>query len=168
MTAASDTGTAQYDPIPPKPTIERVCNLWVHDEGTSKDEVILNLDLFPDVKAEELMAIVALKTDSGIRDFQEKAQASKNDNDSLVTSAQSERSSSNPKSPSQANGKDIKHDVDLGKRYLFVAKDMSKEMKAKQSNLEVSVTKHIAEVFGFKNRSNVLLTTVRFPSPSSS
>jgi hypothetical protein len=160
LTAASDTDTAQYDSILSKPPIERRCNLWVHDEAFSKEEVVLNLDLFPDVEAGELMAIVALKTDSGIRDFQEKTQ--KKDVDNLTTAMQRERSNSNPKSPGQVNGTDGKHDLGLGKRYLFIAKDISKELKAKHPGLEVSVAKNIADAFCYKHRSNVLLMTVRY------
>ena len=160
VTAASDTGTVQHDPVPTKPPIERRCILWVHDEGFSKDEVVLNLDLFPEVKVRELMAIVALKTDSGVRDFQDKAQPSKKEGDAIATTMQRDPSNSNPRSPTLANGPDAMHDVDVGNRYLFIAKDMPKDMKVKQPSLEVSVAKHIADVFCLKHRSNVLLTTV--------
>ncbi|RAL65769.1 hypothetical protein DID88_005434 [Monilinia fructigena] len=79
VTSNSSTGTVQHDPIPLKLPIERRCNLWTHDEAFSKEEVILNLDLFPDVKAGELMSIIALKTDSGLRDFQDKSTLNKQD-----------------------------------------------------------------------------------------
>src|ERR1700733_9800909 len=85
-TAASEA--AQHDPTPIKLPVERVCVLWNHDEGFSKEEVVINLDLFPDVKAGELLAIVALKTESVTRDFQEKAQASKREVDILATTLQ--------------------------------------------------------------------------------
>jgi len=163
-TAASDTGTVQQDSTPQKPQgIERRCVLWVHDEGFSKDEVVLNLDLFPDVRAGELMAIMSLKTDSGVRDFQEKAHAAKRESDTLATAMQRERSSSNPRSPVPVNNNasNAKHDIDRWNRYLFIARDMPKDMKVKQPGLEVSVAKHIADVFCLKHRSNVLLTTVR-------
>jgi hypothetical protein len=168
VTAASDAAAVQYDTVPPKPIVERRCNIWVHDESFSKDEVVLNLDLFGDVKPEELMAIVALKTDSGVRDFQDKAQASKTNGENIAPAAQAERSHANPKSPIQANGGEVNHDVDLGKRYLFIAKDMPKEMKIKQPSLEISVAKHIADVFSLKHRSNVLVTTVSNLLPSRS
>lgn len=158
LTSASEASTAQYDHMPLKPPVERRCQIWVHDEAFSREEVVLNLDLFPDVKAGDLMAIVALKTDSGVRDFQDKVP--KRDSDNLATSMQRERSNSNPRSPSQPTGADTKHDLDMGKRYLFVAKDMPKEMLAKHPSLEVSITKSIADVFCFKHRSSVLLTTV--------
>lgn len=136
--------------------------LWVHDEGFSKEDVVFNIDLFPEVKSGELMAIMALKTDSGVRDFQEKPQTSKRDSDSLATAMQRERSSSNPRSPGTVNGNsgDAKNEIDVWNRYLFIARDMPKDMKVKQPSLEVSVAKHIADSFGLKNRSNVLLTTV--------
>jgi DEP domain-containing protein 5 len=161
QTAASESATLQRDPVPMKLPVERVCVLWNHDEAFSKEEVVINLDLFPDVKAGELLAIVALKTESVARDFQEKVLVSKKDADTLVTAVQRERSSSNPRSPGPVNDSHPKHDADLGKRYLFIAKDMSKEMKSRQPKPEVSVAKHIADLFCLKHRSNVLITTVR-------
>ncbi|KAK0119594.1 vacuolar membrane-associated protein iml1 [Cadophora gregata] len=164
-TAASDTGTIQHDPIPPRLVIERKCVLWVHDEGFSKEDVVLNLDLFPEVKAGDLMAIVPLKPESGLRDFQERSQTVKRDSDTLSTSMQRERSSSNPRSPGTSNGNskrhgsDAKHDPDLRHRYVLIARDMPKDMKAKQPNLEVSIAKHIADAFSLKARSHVLLST---------
>jgi hypothetical protein len=160
ITAASNADTVQHDPAALKPTVERRCIIWVHDEGFSKDEVVLNLDLFPDLTPGELMAIVALKTDSGIRDFQEKAQTSKTNGENIAPVPQSDRSHLNPKSPVQANAPEVNHDVDHGKRYLFIAKDMPKEIKAKLPSLEISVAKHVADVFGLKHRSNVLVVTV--------
>lgn len=157
LTAASEAGTVNHDPVPVKPIIERRCNIWVHDENFSKDEVVLNLDLFPDVAPGELMAIVALKTDSGARDFQDKAQTPKTNGEAIVPILPAERG---PKSPVQVNGTEVNYDVDLGKRYLFVAKDMPKEMKSKHAGLEVSVAKHVADVFSLKHRSNVLVSTV--------
>jgi hypothetical protein len=153
---SSDTSSINHRSLPIKVPIERRCLLWVHDEGFSKEEVVLNMDLFPDVEEGDLMAIITLRTDSGVRDFQDKTQA-KRDIDILATTMQRERSSSNPRSPGLG---DAKHDVDMGNRYLFIAKDMSKDMKVKQPSLEVSVAKHIADVFCLKHRSNVLLTTV--------
>ncbi len=156
--APSESGTVHRDPVPIKPPIERVCVLWNHDEGFFKDEVVINLDLFPDVKAGELLAIVALKTDA--REFQEKTQIPKKDVENLANALQRKRSNSNPHSPGRINDAHPKHDVDLGKRYLFIAKDMTKDMKAKQPTLQVSVAKPIADLFCLKNRSHVLITTV--------
>ena len=160
MTATSDTGTVQHDPAPLKLSFERKCVVWVHDDGFSKDDVIINLALFPDVNPGELMAIVGLKTETSVRDFQDKSNRLTHEVDSLVTPMKRERSSSNPASPQARNGDDHKPDSYLGRRYLFTAVDMPREMKVKHSNLEVSVAKHIADVFCLKHRSNVLLTMV--------
>lgn len=160
VTSCSSTGTVQHDPTPLKLPVERRCNLWTHDEAFSKEEVILNLDLFPDVKAGELMAIVALKTDSGLRDFQDKSTLNKQDIDSATASGQFGKYIWN-QSGHGHRGKSSRFDVGFGKRYLFLAKDMPKEFKLKQSALEVSLAKPIADVFNLKHRSNVLLCTVR-------
>lgn len=106
------------------------------------------------------MAIIALKADSAVRDFQDKNPAAKKGADSL--------SASLPPDPSMSHGKlsdstsvDGQHDIDHGRRYLFAVKEISADLKAKSPSLEVSIAKHIADVFGFKRNSSVLLTTVR-------
>ncbi|TVY94159.1 Vacuolar membrane-associated protein [Lachnellula willkommii] len=159
QSTTSDTGTAQHDPIPVKLPTQRKCTLWVHEEAFSKDDVVLDLDLFPDVKPGELMHVVALKADSGVRDFQEVAQPSRKDGDSLSATMQRQRSNSNSDSPSTASGNYARRDSDTGKRYLFIAQEMSKEVKAKQSRFEISVAKHIADLFGLKHRAQVLVST---------
>jgi hypothetical protein len=158
LSVLSETGIVNHDPVPPKSMANRRCNIWVHDESFSRDEVVINLDLFPDVKAGELMAIVALKTDSGVRDFVDKAQISNGEPTVLV-----EQSHLNPNSPVPVYGSEGNHDVDHGKKYLFIAKDMPKEIKTRQPNLEISVAKNVADVFNLKHRSNVLVTSVSSP-----
>jgi hypothetical protein len=105
------------------------------------------------------MAIVALKIDSGLRDFQDKSTLPKQDIDSATSSGQFGRYIWG-QSGHGHRGKSSVHDVGFGKRYLFLAKDMPKELKLKQPALEVSLAKSIADVFNLKHRSNVLLCTV--------
>jgi hypothetical protein len=145
----------------PKEPVERRCTLWVHEEQFAKDEVIINLDLFPkdSVKPGELMAIVALKTDTGVRDFQDRSPTLKRGSDSTGASQKMDAGSADLKA--LRDSLDHQHDTDMDRRYLFAVKDMSKEMKAKHPNLEISIGKQIADAFGFKQRSNILLTTVR-------
>ncbi|KAG9241519.1 vacuolar membrane-associated protein-like protein IML1 [Calycina marina] len=162
----SDTGTAQYAPVTERLVIERRCNLSVHNESFSKEEIVLNFDLVPGIKAGQLMAIVGLKTDNGVRDFQDKI-FYKKDTENLTKDGQRERSSSNPRSLIH-KGVDPKHDVDMGKRYVFIARDIPKELKAKSSTLEVSVLKQIADQFCFKNRATVLLIEADWESSSAS
>jgi DEP domain-containing protein 5 len=140
---------------------ERKCTVWVHEEQFSREEVLLNLDLFPKnaVKPGDLMAIIGLKTDTAACDFQDRSTSSKKALDNIAVSFQL-----NPKfletEFNNGGARNAMHDADLEKRYLFTVSDMSKELKARQPSLEVSVAKHIADVFGFKHRTEVLLTTV--------
>jgi hypothetical protein len=161
-TRASDTNAAQYEPPFQKVPVERRCVLWIHEEPLSKDEVLLNLGLFPNIKPGELMAIIPLKSESGVRDYKEMPQVSNTGASDMPTAMQRDRSSSNPRSISQDNGTDISHDVDLRRRYLFLAKDIGADLKSRQPGLEVSVAKHVADMFSFKHRSSVLVTTVCF------
>lgn len=162
MTATSETGTVQHAPISTTVALERRCTLWVHGDSDYKDEVVVNLELFPYVKPGDLLAISVLKTDSGVRDFQGKPTVQKSGIQSHMASKGHERIDSDLPSLVQTNGPETKHDTDHGKRYLFIAKEMAKEVKAKPSSLEISVAKHIADAFCLKHRSTVLVTTVCF------
>lgn len=130
---------------------ERCCVVTVN-EGYSRDEVLLNLDLIGgDVRPGSLMAIAALKGDSakpsaGYGSISKQAQDA-NDCARSISASQNEQDT-------------------VGHRYIFVAKDMSKEMKARQPELEVYVVKHIADAFGMKKGGLVMLTPVRSPAPS--
>ncbi|TVY83793.1 Vacuolar membrane-associated protein iml1 [Lachnellula suecica] len=155
VTAASEKGTAQHDTIPVKLPTERKCTLWVHEETFSKDDVVLDLDLFPDVKPGELLGVVALRAESGVHDFQDKVPTPRKDGDNLSAGMQRQRSSD-----STSNGTNIGRDPENGKRYLFTAQAMTKEMKAKHPTLEMSVAKHVADIFCLKHRSQVLVSTV--------
>ena len=145
-----------------KEAVERICVLWIHDDQFSKEDVVLNMDLFPqgNVKPGDLIAIVALKAEVAIRDFQDRNMSLRRGAESLSASLQPDPQVEERKSPAGSISIDGQHDIDNEKRYLFAVKDMSKELRARQPTLEISIAKHIADVFGFKARSNVLLTTV--------
>ncbi|KAK1256177.1 hypothetical protein MKX07_008436 [Trichoderma sp. CBMAI-0711] len=124
----------------------RYCTVTVND-GYARDEVLLNLDLLGgDVKPGTLMSIAVLKPEflkssGGIGGLKKQAHE---DNGSLRFQ--------NMASPCDRN--------DLGHQYIFVAKDMPKETKARHPEAEVHVVKHIADVFGMKKGSIVLLRAV--------
>lgn len=143
--------------------VERRCVLWIHEEPFSKDEVVFNLSLFPPntIQPGQLMSIVALKADSAVRDFQDRNPPPKRGIDGLTASLQLDASVSELRSSRGSLSTDGRYDVDTQKQYLFAVHDMSKDMKIKHPTLEISVAKHVADAFGFKHRSNVLLTTVR-------
>ena len=122
--------------------MERRCTVAVN-EGYSRDEVLLNLDLVGgDVKPGALMCITVLRDD--IR----KPSAG---HSGVKKQAQDQNGEA---SPAQGNADSP------NKKYVFVAKDMSQEMKVRQPKVEVYVVKHIADAFGMKKGSPVLLTMV--------
>ncbi|CAG8954787.1 hypothetical protein HYFRA_00004712 [Hymenoscyphus fraxineus] len=147
----SEAGTIQHDPEPLRPPVEKKCVLWIHDDPFSLPDVVINLDLFPDVQVGELMAIVPLKVDS-----QENVSTSKMDGDALHPSIRRDQSVSNSNG---RGGNNNNRNPNFGNHYLFIAKDMPKEMKAKQPHMEVSVARNIADSFHLKSRSQVLVRT---------
>lgn len=159
--SSSNTGTVQHDPV--KLPTERKCILWVHEEAFSRQEIIVDLEIFPDVKPGDLLGVVALKAESGVVDFQNKAQTSRADGETLSAGMQRQRSNSNSDTHSTGTGTYARKDSDVGKRYLFTAQEMPKDMKLKQPSLEISVSKHIADLFSLKHRSQVLVSTVSVP-----
>ncbi|OBU00341.1 vacuolar membrane-associated protein iml1 [Pseudogymnoascus verrucosus] len=139
---------------PPKTTapshneapVERQCVLWVHDEKFSKEEVIFNHTLLPAgrYKLGQLMAIVPLKNDA--LDKKPGSLAASQQLDASIADMRSSKGS-------------LDTQEDAEKQYLFTLGEMNKETASKHPNLEISVAKHVADVFGFKHRSNVLVTT---------
>ncbi len=115
--------------------------LWVHDEQFSKEEVLFNHTLLLPGTLQDgrLMGIIPVKADALGRDIADKSV-----------------SKQGPAAGSVAGGDN--HEVEE-KQYLFTPKEMSKEMLARHPKLEVSVAKHVAGVFGFKHRTNVLLAS---------
>lgn len=127
--------------------IERRCTVAVN-EGYSKDEVLLNLDLVGgDVKPGALMCIMAVKEDSR-----------KPSTGHGSSTKQGQDHNSAPKGASMAQG----NGDGTGNSYVFVVKDMPQEMKTRQPDVEVYVVKHIADAFGMKKGSQVLLTMVGY------
>lgn len=125
---------------------ERYCAVTVND-GYSRDEVLLNLDLIGgDVKPGTLVSIAVLKSDfpKSSAGFGNLKKQPHEENGSL------RYQNLGPCDPNS-----------LGHQYIFVAKDMPKETKARHPDAEVQVVKHIADVFGMKKGSIVLLTPVR-------
>lgn len=123
---------------------ERYCTINVND-GYFKDEVLLNFDrLGADVRPDTLMAITALKGESSRPNY---------------------GSINKPPWESQGNVTNDPNfsllDQDyISSRYVFIAKDMPKEMKLRYPDTDVSVAKHIADAFGMKKGSQVTLAPV--------
>ncbi|KAM3518147.1 hypothetical protein NHJ13051_008410 [Beauveria bassiana] len=125
--------------------VERICTVVVA-EGYMRDEVLLNLDAVrPEVRPGMLMAISAIKSET--------AKAS-GGHGSLT------RQTQDANEASKAAAALAKDRTALGHRYIFVVKDMPREMKARNQDAEVCIVRHISDAFGMKRGSQVLLTPV--------
>lgn len=125
--------------------VERICTVAVA-EGYLRDEVLVNLDVVgPEVRPGMLMAISAIKSD-----------ASKSSAGHGSLSRQTQGVNDTAKAVAAL----VKDPAALGHRYIFVVKDMPREMKARNQDAEVCIVRHISDAFGMKRGSQVLLTPV--------
>lgn len=114
------------------------------NEGFARDEIVLNLDLFDsDIKPGSVVSIDILKPDF------DKTQSN------AAKRLPSQDAGKNGASGSESS------QPSCSTRYIFVVKDMPKELKARLPRVEIYVAKHIADVFGMKKGSHVILKPVR-------
>ncbi|KAM5348222.1 hypothetical protein ACJ41O_008046 [Fusarium nematophilum] len=129
--------------------LERRCTVTVN-EGYSKDEVLLNFDAVGgDARPGTLMCISFAKDDV------------RKPSTGHGSSKQNPDQNGGQKGTSACQNGDC-----AGFRYVFVAKDMPQEMKARQPDVEVYVVKHIADAFGLRKGSQVFLTVVDANNPA--
>jgi len=126
-----------------KRKLERKCTVTVND-SYSRDEVLLNLDhLGGDIKPGTLVSISVLKPEPD---------KTSNPQGKQVSTDHGRASKSSPAREAECDPS--KH------RYVFYAKDMSKEQKTRHPHIEVYVAKHIAGNFGMKSGTPVILAPV--------
>lgn len=119
-------------------SLRRRCTVTVN-ESFARDDILLNLDLFPRSFRPGMLVSIDIQKPE-------------------VSKAQSTVAK---RIASQDAGKSAS--VDSGqpsRRYIFVVKDMPKELKARFPHVEIYVAKHIADVFGMKKGSQVVLAPV--------
>ncbi|KAI6785323.1 uncharacterized protein J7T54_006965 [Emericellopsis cladophorae] len=129
------------------PPRERYCTINVND-AYSKDEVVLNFDrLSTFVRPGSLMAITAIRDES--------------------SKAKTLYGSLGKAPSSRGNSKFSLLDQDyISSRYVFIAKDMSKDMKSKQPEVDICVARHIADAFGMKKGVQVILSPIDDDNPA--
>ncbi|OAX83993.1 hypothetical protein ACJ72_01642 [Emergomyces africanus] len=132
------------------------CSLWVHDDNFSREEVLFNIGAFSDagLKLGDLIELSAPRLsqvdqhvssnrlDPGGRTLRDPG-----DSDTGSNSTAKSKRVGDHKSHSAANG-----------RYLFLVKPLSADIKARHPNLQISITSNIANIFGFKNHSQALVS----------
>lgn len=121
----------------------RKCTVTVN-ESFARDEVLLNLDLFNSrFKPGMLVSLDVLKPE-----------VSKQQPTTAKRLAAQDAARNGPTEPSQPS-----------ERYIFVVKDMAKELKARYPHVELYVAKQIADVFGMKKGSQVILAPIDENNP---
>ncbi|KUI56833.1 Vacuolar membrane-associated protein iml1 [Cytospora mali] len=123
---------------------ERKCTITIN-ESFARDEILLNLDLFSSrIKPGMLVSIDILKPEFS-----------------------KQQTTAAKRLASQDAGKNGASDSNqLSNRYIFVVKDMPRELKARHPHVELYVAKHIADVFGMKKGSQVILAPVDENNPA--
>ncbi|KAL0933353.1 vacuolar membrane-associated protein iml-1 [Colletotrichum truncatum] len=136
--------------------LEKRCVVGVN-EGYSRDEVLLSPDLVKgEVRPGSLVAITVLKTEGDKTATKDHVRTAGGGN----TAGAGANSSQNDATTANAEG------PVLGKKYFFIAKEMSKELKCRLPNVDIYVVKHIADAFGMKKGTQVLLTPVDADNPA--
>ncbi|KAI1505209.1 hypothetical protein F5X99DRAFT_368696 [Biscogniauxia marginata] len=130
---------------------ERICSVTIN-ESFIRDEVLLNLDLVGGgaIQPSTLMSITAVKSESDRVQIPQFAS---------LRQPLYGRGFSTTDDLSRSDG-------DAGRRYIFVAKDMSKELKARHPTTEVYVAKHIGDAFNMRKGTQVVLAPVDHLSPA--
>lgn len=126
-------------------SMRRKCTVTVN-ESFARDEILLNLDLFSsNYRPGMLVSLDVLKPE-----------VSKQQSTAAKRLAALDPARHGAADPTQTS-----------RRYIFVVKDMVREVKTRFPHVEVYVAKQIADVFGMKKGSQVILAPVRLPSSSS-
>ncbi|KAI1209527.1 vacuolar membrane-associated protein IML1 [Annulohypoxylon truncatum] len=141
------------DPSSSKRPNERICSVTIN-ESVIRDEVLVNFDLFGGtLQPGALMSITPIKSDQ--------------DRASGPQYGSSRQASYNRGFTNFTLADDLpKPDGDGGRRYVFVAKDVSKELKARQPNVEVYVSKQIGNAFNMRKGTQVILAPVDNLTPA--
>ncbi|KAK1834361.1 putative vacuolar membrane-associated protein IML1 [Podospora conica] len=145
-TVSSNNSTIRDCPPSRRARVERRWTVTVN-ESFVRDEVLLNLDVIGDhVKPGTLFAIDVVKPDP-----EKQSQTSLN---------KSARDGGQQRSATAARP------AESESRYICVAKDVPKEIKTRYPNVEVYVAKHVADAFGMRRGSQVILTPIDDNNPA--
>ncbi|KAI0010035.1 hypothetical protein F4779DRAFT_627468 [Xylariaceae sp. FL0662B] len=149
---ASSNSTVR-EPHQPRRTAERICSVTIND-SVIRDEVLLNFDMLGGAaQSGVLMSISAVKSDQ--------------DRTPSSHYGTSRQSSYNRGSAATASSEDISNsDAHASRRYIFVARDMSKETKARHPTTEVYVSKSIGDAFNMRKGTQVVLAPVDSFAPA--
>ncbi|EEH22600.1 hypothetical protein PABG_04811 [Paracoccidioides brasiliensis Pb03] len=152
----SVSGTPDADDNNQSPTGlgSRPCLLWVHDDNFSREEVLFNLSAFGDVglKVGDLVEL------SVPRPFQGDHHVSSHTLDPSERAPRDAGDSDTGSNSAAKRSGDHKSYSLTQRRFLFLVKPLSADIKARHPNLQISIASNIANIFGFKNHSQALIS----------
>ncbi|KAH9908429.1 vacuolar membrane-associated protein IML1 [Xylariomycetidae sp. FL2044] len=129
---------------------ERTCTVTIN-ESIIGDEVLLNLDLLGGtIQPGDLVSITPIKSDT----------------DRLSSSHYASTRSAAFHRASATTEDHSRQEDDVGRRYIFVAKDMSRELKARLPTVEIYIAKQIGDAFGLRKGTQVVLAPVDILTPA--
>lgn len=113
--------------------------LWVHNDAFAKEDILLNIAALPllRISTGDALVVRPFYAAPAVRDFQDAVQDSES-NPRAGDARPISRGSLQP--------------------LVFVVRDMDKEICTKHPTLQISVSEHIAQLFGYKNRTPVTLS----------
>ncbi|KAK5628428.1 hypothetical protein RRF57_004143 [Xylaria bambusicola] len=132
---------------------ERIYTVTIHESPFVRDDVLLNFDLVGGgaIQPGTLMSVTCIKPET---DRSDRLQGS-------VYS--SSRPPLHARTPTAA---DSRSSDDSARRYVFVAKDMPKDLKARIPTVEIYVAKHVGDAFNLRKGAQVILIPVDNSSPA--
>ncbi|KAL5601187.1 hypothetical protein BROUX41_005992 [Berkeleyomyces rouxiae] len=150
----SAASTAAYSASGRARLLSRRCTVTVN-EGYSPDDVLLNFELVGgDIRPGQLMAMTVVT---------EKEKGAFGEELLRITSGGDKNAAGSAGGGAETPG--LSESEAYGKRYVFVAKDMSRELKIRHPQVEVYAVKHIADNFGMKKGTSVVLTAIDSSNP---
>ncbi|KAK4999362.1 hypothetical protein LTR28_013393, partial [Elasticomyces elasticus] len=122
---------------------EAVCTLWLHDDGFSKEDVLISLERVPELPFElgSLAQITAIEQNTAVMDHasgsnvEAHVSASANEGVTAKTAAAANNSNSRKihvESADFSGGRTAQHE----KSYVFVMKGLNQDQRSKQSALQ--------------------------------
>jgi hypothetical protein len=131
--------------------VQKVCTLWTHDDNFSRDDIVFNAEKFPEIPTATgtLLQIVALDSNTAVRDFQSTTKGSQHDlhqtkegvfardtgADGLFK--RSRRNSNTITVDENGSSFPGGRDIDAEKAYVFAAAALPADLKSKHANLQV-------------------------------
>jgi hypothetical protein len=135
--------------------VQRLCTLWTHDDNFSRDDIVFNVEKFPEIPTAPgtLLQILGVDSVTAVRDFQTISKTThfdtpqaKGDNTSrdagvIEQSSRTRRGSTTITIDENLSTFPNGRDGDTEKAYVFAVTTVPADLKSKYANLQVSCSR---------------------------